>query len=296
MSNLVAGGIPTTSQDVTPSIVFIGLYGLTAVLSIYRTFQYRGFCLFTYFRLMIFEICRFITFILRIAVAENYSKVLKGNATFDTNLLTAEQILLSIGFVMPTSTLLTLTEAHSNRNRSTADEKKDDLPPHGAGTPGSNVRSTSHWALGATAAQGKGDLINSNTHKFERILSAIVTLVALALCVAYCIRLLSKPNFPRRTSIWIGTTATVFGIRRLQFVVPIYRIFTIAAPPHDAQSTASKLAFWVLQVSIEWIVGASLESVNVIEWCGMDKEELDRVPAVPVSDVESHGLYVPKYY
>ncbi|KAA1476511.1 hypothetical protein DENSPDRAFT_843497 [Dentipellis sp. KUC8613] len=283
MTNLVAGGIPTTSQDVTPSIVFIGLYGLTAVLSIYRTFQYRGFCLFTYFRLMVFEICRFVTFILRIAVAENYSKVLKGNAEFDTNLLMAEQILLSIGFVMPTSTLLTLTEAHSNRNRSTADEKKTIFRL-------TELALLAAMALGATAAQGKGDSINSNTHKFERILSAIVTLVALALCVAYCIRLLSKPNFPRRTSIWIGNTATVF------FVVPIYRIFTIATPPHDAQSTAPKLAFWVLQVSIEWIVGASLESVNVIEWCGMDKEELDRVPAVPVSDVESHGLYVPKYY
>ncbi|TFY58267.1 hypothetical protein EVG20_g8217 [Dentipellis fragilis] len=73
-------------------------------------------------------------------------------------------------------------------------------------------------------------------------------------------------------------------------VVPIYRIVIIGDPPHDGQSTGAKATFWVLQVTFEWLVGASLLSVNAIEWCGMGMEPLDKM-----SDGEANGLYAERY-
>ncbi|KAA1476510.1 hypothetical protein DENSPDRAFT_515110 [Dentipellis sp. KUC8613] len=280
-TGLLTGGIPTISQDLAPSIVFVVLYALTSALVVFRIFQYRGVCVWVFFRLLVFENVRLVTFILRIVAAENFSDALKGKASFNTGILIAEQVLLGVGFVMPTSTLIALVEAHSSRQTGLGPKKK-------AIFRAMELSLLAAIALGAVAGgMYSSSLTNASTRndvKIERIVSAVVTLVALLLALGYCVYLLPKTGFPTSTTLWLGGTTS------LLMIVPIYRIALIAHPPHDGQSTSAKAAFWVLQVTFEWLVGASLLSVNAIEWCGMGLEPLEKM-----TDAEANGLYAPRY-
>ncbi|TFY74625.1 hypothetical protein EWM64_g9387, partial [Hericium alpestre] len=58
-----------------------------------------------------------------------------------------------------------------------------------------------------------------------------------------------------------------------QMIVPIFRLVTTAHPPADSDSTGAKAAFYVLQITVEWLVGASLLAVDAKEWCGIEEAE-----------------------
>ena len=92
--NTIAGGLPTVSQDVAPSVIFLILYALTTLICIWRMFQYRNplRMLLSFVRIQIFQIVRVATMVIRIVEAVNYSSTLKGKATFSEGLLIAEQV------------------------------------------------------------------------------------------------------------------------------------------------------------------------------------------------------------
>jgi hypothetical protein len=122
MSNTTAlksltGGQPTIAQDVGPSVIFLLLYFIDSALCLYRLLRYRRppRLLWAFVRVFLFTQIRFATFAVRIAAAVNWRGVEHGTAHLNTSILTAEQILLGIGFLIPASTLLNLLGYHSSR-------------------------------------------------------------------------------------------------------------------------------------------------------------------------------------
>lgn len=56
----------------------------------------------------------------------------------------------------------------------------------------------------------------------------------------------------------------------LQIVVPAYRLAQTLDPPTDPNSTGQKIAFYILQVAMEWLASTAILAVNAKEWCGVD--------------------------
>ncbi|KAA1476513.1 hypothetical protein DENSPDRAFT_515814 [Dentipellis sp. KUC8613] len=286
-SGLLTGGMPTTSQDDVPSIVFIALYAATSLLAAIRLIQYRGTPFFrTYIRIMAFEAIRLVTFIIRIVAAINYSNALKGKGSFNQGYIIAEQIFLGIGFVVPTSTIVGLVETHSSRRDGETGEKKMlfrimDLALLGA------------VILGIVAGASFSSALNndSDLHKIkvERTVSAVATMVVLILLVAYSFHLAKHPRLPRSTTVWLGITAA------LLLIVPVYRIVIIADPPSNSQAISSKIVFYVFQISFEWIVGLSLLVFNAIAVCAPTPAGSRNWSNQSVSAEEAYGLFTPKH-
>ncbi|KAA1476422.1 hypothetical protein DENSPDRAFT_784965 [Dentipellis sp. KUC8613] len=264
----LTGGMPTTHQDTAPSVIFIGLYLVTSALCFFRMLtQYRSptRLLLTYLRLTIFEAVRIATFIVRILGAKNYSDALKGKAQFNETLLIVEQILISVGYIMPASTLVKLVGFHSSRNE-------------GGDSSGRSLNVIRLLELAITAAIVLGIIAGVNVNKSltdpsvahsvktERTISSVIIIVVLVLTVVSCLGLVQRKDIPRRTTLWLGLTSS------LLIVVPIYRIAATANPPANSNSTGAKAAFYVFQIAVEWLVGASLLAVNAKEWCGLADE------------------------
>lgn len=55
-----------------------------------------------------------------------------------------------------------------------------------------------------------------------------------------------------------------------QIVVPAYRLAQTLNPPSDSDSTGQKVAFYILQVAMEWLASTAILAVNAKEWCGVD--------------------------
>lgn len=97
-STSIAGGLPTVSQDIAPSVIFLVLYFVTNAICIWRMItQYRRplRMLLSFLRIQIFETVRVVTMILRVAGAVNYTDALKGTTSINESLIIAEQVSLS---------------------------------------------------------------------------------------------------------------------------------------------------------------------------------------------------------
>ncbi|THH21167.1 hypothetical protein EW146_g353 [Bondarzewia mesenterica] len=227
-------------------------------------------------RLLIFQLARFVTFIMRILLAENYTKVLNGQASINEGLIIGEQVLLGIGFLIPVFVLIRLAGYHSGRNK-------------GEDVRGKKKREAT-WILeialivaiifGIVAGTNtSGALNNPSTAKevkTDRIVSSAIALAVLAVLFLYCVFLAARPNFPRSTSLWIGLTSA------LLIVVPVYRLQNTIHHPLDASSTENKAKFYILQITVEWLVGASILSVNIKEWCGIE-DDRSRSPSEDIT-------------
>ncbi|TFY79257.1 hypothetical protein EWM64_g4754 [Hericium alpestre] len=281
----ITGGLPTTHQDNAPSSLFLALYVLTSVVCLFRLVtQYRRprRLFFVYLRLQLFELVRLVTFALRLASAANFSNALKGTETFNEGIFIGEQVLLGVGFVLPVSALIELAGYHSNRKE-------------GGNVTGGRklivIRGMEFVVfialiLGIVAgSQGSGAVTNPSTAhdvKIERYaanrpMPLVQTLIlylfqdrlvgaghrVLVVLVIFCLNLTRKVDIPFAPSIWLAGTSTLLTI------VPIYRIATTASPPTSVTSTDAKAVFYVLQIAVEWLVGASLLSVDAKKWCGI---------------------------
>ncbi|TFY60444.1 hypothetical protein EVG20_g7414 [Dentipellis fragilis] len=288
-TSLLTGGMPTKSQDIAPSVVFIALYTATSIFAAIRLMQYVGTPFFrTYIRIMVFELVRLATFIVRIIAAVNYSNALDGKGSFKDSYIIAEQIFLGIGFVIPTSTIVRLVEAHSNRDDAETSQKRIlfrvmDLVLLAAVILG--------IVAGTSFSSALTNASDRHTVKIERrvnsVVSAVATMLVLILLVAYSLYISANPRLPRSTTTWIGITAIVL------LVVPIYRIAVISHPPSNSQTTGNKIAFYVLQISFEWVVGLSLVAFNAISMCGLGART-DYSTSEGMSGAETYGLYAPK--
>ncbi|KAA1476512.1 hypothetical protein DENSPDRAFT_853720 [Dentipellis sp. KUC8613] len=286
-TSLLTGGMPTKSQDIAPSVIFIALYTGTSILAAFRLLQYLGTPFFrTYIRIVVFELIRLATFIVRILAAVNYSNALSGKGSFKDSYIIAEQILLGIGFVIPTSTIVRLVEAHSNRDGAETDQKKllfrvMDLALLAAVILG--IVAGTNFSSALTNASDRHSV------KIERIVSAVATMLVLIILVLYSLYISTNPRLPRSTTMWIGLTAIVL------LVVPIYRIAIISHPPSDSQTAGSKAAFYILQITFEWVVGLSLVAFNAISMCGLRVgTRADYSTSESMSGAEAYGLYAPK--
>jgi hypothetical protein len=67
-------------------------------------------------------------------------------------------------------------------------------------------------------------------------------------------------------------------------VVPAYRLHNTQNPPADANSDGNKAAFWILQITMEWLAATSLLAVNAKEWCGVQETS-------KFLDSEARGVY-----
>lgn len=47
---------------------------------------------------------------------------------------------------------------------------------------------------------------------------------------------------------------------------------TIFNPPTNSSSSGRKAEFYILQITVEWLVGVSILSVNVKRWCGVEDD------------------------
>ncbi|THH13546.1 hypothetical protein EW146_g6683 [Bondarzewia mesenterica] len=266
--NALSGGLPTVHDDMAPSVIFLIAYILSTALCLYRMLvQYRspGRLLFAYFRLQLFEVARVVTFIMRILLAENFTKVQKEEATLNKGILIGEQVLLGIGFLIPAFVLVRLVGYHTGRKQ--------------GGTIGVGRKRSLTWMMemaltvalifGVVAGVNFNNALNNadsaKSVKTDRTVSSVVVLVVLILLVLYSLSLLGHSDLPWATSLWLGLTSL------LLIVVPSYCLHNIAHIPKDVNSSTSKAEFYVLQLAVEWIVGASLLAVNAKEWCGIDE-------------------------
>lgn len=95
----IAGGLPTVSQDIAPSVIFLVLYFVTNAVCIWRMIsQYRKplRMLLSFIRIQVFESVRVVTMILRIVGAVNYTNTLKGTASINESLIIAEQVSMTL--------------------------------------------------------------------------------------------------------------------------------------------------------------------------------------------------------
>ncbi|TFY74624.1 hypothetical protein EWM64_g9389 [Hericium alpestre] len=116
----LTGGLPNAHQDTFPSILFLLLFGATCLLSLYRLAgRYRRptRLLLAFLRIHVFEAVRVATFIVRLVGIANYRDASKGDGSFSTTLLIVEQVLLSVGYAMPASTLVQLAGFHAGRGQ-----------------------------------------------------------------------------------------------------------------------------------------------------------------------------------
>lgn len=97
-----------------------------------------------------------------------------------------------------------------------------------------------------------------------RKVSTIIVLIVVALLCLYNARLATETRLPRRTSLWLSITSL------LLIIVPAYRLAQAFDPPSDAGSDGRKAEFYVLQITVEWLVGLSLLAVDAKEWCGVE--------------------------
>ncbi|TFY74623.1 hypothetical protein EWM64_g9388 [Hericium alpestre] len=279
----LSGGLPNSHQDTLPSIIFLALFGATSLLCLFRllrTYRSPTRLLLTFVRMQLFELVRVATFVVRLMGIANYRAVTKGSGTFNETLLIVEQVLLSIGYLMPASTLVKLAGYHSSRR-----EGGDVV-----GGVKRNITRLMELALmgaivlgilaGTKVSKAQTDASAAQSVKTERTISAIIVTVVLALLVLFCARVSTARDTPASTSVWLGGTGLVL------IVVPIFRLYSTGHPPADSNSTGAKAAFYILQVSVEWLVGASLLAVDAKAWCGI--EDAGYVGAY--RDEEAHKL------
>ncbi|KZT56614.1 hypothetical protein CALCODRAFT_483857 [Calocera cornea HHB12733] len=268
----LSGGLPT-KPDEAPSIVFCVLYALLLIPTLWRTITYRrpGRLLFTFVRLTLFVLVRIATFALR--AQEAATAQLPNNPVPSIGIFIAEQILLGVGFIVLVDLMVELLKGHIWRT---------DVPAQGA-TPFSqqgggfrleHIVRLMHLALLVAIALGIAagsmysgafsDPSKANTVKSLRVASTAITLAVSGLVVLVCLLLLVQ--YPH-----LGATRTLYLLLAgcLLVIVPAYRLSTsLASNPSEADlvSTATRVKFYVLQATMEWLVVFLLVLVDVRVW------------------------------
>lgn len=256
ISDTYTGGFPTISQDLAPCILFAVLYLITTVICIWRTVRYRRSrrMIGSFIRLNLFEFLRVTTMILRAVDGKNIQDTIEGKGNFNEGLFIGEQVLISIGYLWLASTLNEFTVFHELRGQDWKTAKKQ-------------RRFTRFTDLILFVA---GILLSATAYDYSnptyRKVSTILTLLALVAIFVYNVHLSRVPHLPKKTSYWLCLTTL------LLIVVPCYRLSTLFNPPTDASSGGRKAEFYILQITVEWLVGVSILSINVKKWCGVEDD------------------------
>ncbi|KZO95608.1 hypothetical protein CALVIDRAFT_564653 [Calocera viscosa TUFC12733] len=266
----ISGGIPDSS-DFAPSILFTVLYVLLFPLIIYRAFQYTTpwTLIFASVRLALFASIRIATFILRAIEAHQTQEGIPSPQIIP---FVVEQIFLGIGFIVLATNLVSLVRSHLSREDVARTQGEIALAQR-FGFVGTIMilGLLASIVLGIIAGSEYSGAISDPSvaarTKTERLISSILTLVAMGLAALLSAHmLLQHPSLPRTSSAYL------LGLACLILVIPAYRISTLASStnPTVAQllSTQTKAEFWVLQVTVEWVSLVLLSAVDIRIWFG----------------------------
>ncbi|TFY81312.1 hypothetical protein EWM64_g2695 [Hericium alpestre] len=268
----LTGGLPNAHQDTFPSILFLVLFGATSLLCLFRlvrTYRTPTRLLLTFVRMQLFELVRIATFIVRLLGIADYRAVSDGTGTFNTTLLTVEQVLLSVGYLMPASTLVKLAGYHSSRNEGgdiVGGREAEYNAGDGARADGCDrtrnccgderQQGPDGFNGGAEREDGANGL---GSHRDGRA-------------------------SPSGTLLREGVAFQ--GHTRVDLGVAWRNESCVGHPPADSNSTGAKAAFYILQVTVEWLVGASLLVIDAKAWCGVQ----DAAYMNTYRDEEAHKL------
>jgi len=297
----ISGGLPT-KPDVAPSVIFVLAYVALLIPAVWRTYTYRrpGSLLFTFVRLCLFIIIRIATFGLR--AAEGNTASLPDNPVPSVGIFIAEQILLGVGFIVLVDLLVELLKSHIWRTDVPVQDETHFAQQASAPTLQRIVR-LMHVALIIAIGLGIGagtmyndaltDPSKATTVKTLRIASTAIALTVSALCAVVCGFLLVR--FPH-----LGATRTLYllGTSCIMLVVPAYRLSTTVAAQGsetDLVSTDTRIKFYILQATMEWLVAGLIVLVDVRVWFFAGGEQAQMMLAgtkyLPTSSLGSGELY-----
>ncbi|KZO95605.1 hypothetical protein CALVIDRAFT_537995 [Calocera viscosa TUFC12733] len=264
----LSGGIPT-QPDEAPSIVFAVLYVVLLIPTIWRTITYRrpGQLLFTFVRLTLFDSVRIATFALR--AQEAATAEIPNNPVPSIGIFIAEQILLGVGFIVLVDLMVELLKSHIWRT-DVPQQDQTRVAQRGRGMSLERIVRLMHIALlvaialGVAAGAMYSDSSKASTVKTLRIASTAITLAISGLVVLVCLFLLiAHPHLGAVRTLYLLFTSC------LLVIVPAYRLSTsVATSPSEADlvSSATRIKFYVLQATMEWLVALLLILVDVRVW------------------------------
>ncbi|KAF8597661.1 hypothetical protein BDV93DRAFT_527253 [Ceratobasidium sp. AG-I] len=241
----ITGGIPTKSQDLAPSIIFIIAYLCLTPLAIFRLARKESRST-TLIRPAIFILARIATYIVR---------AIQANGSYTETIFIVEQVLLLAGFPIICEALLSLLEYHITRTHTG--------PKEGLTTQ-KVVRLLRLALLAAlivgiiagtqfSSAIGHPDKLNS-LRTLRNINAILCLVIVLGVIVVTVIAQFHKnlPILPSILLIFMSGCLTVAGAYRLA------NIHTTS----DPLAISTKAKFYILLSLTEWLVTVTLFAVN----------------------------------
>ncbi|KAB5589574.1 Proteophosphoglycan protein [Ceratobasidium theobromae] len=241
----ITGGIPIKSQDFAASIIFTIMYICLIPLAGFR-FVKKESRSTSMIRPAIFVLVRVATYIMR---------AVQANGNYSETLFIVEQVFLLAGFPIICDAILTLLEYHITRTHTS--------PEQGKVTQRAcrllRLALLIALVLGIIAGTEIGGAINNPNKKNNlRTLRNVNAILCLALVIGVIIVVLIAQV---HKSLPVVPTAVLVFMAACLIVAAAYRLASIhTTNPPIARST--KIKFYVLLALMEWVVNATLFSVN----------------------------------
>ncbi|KDE04088.1 hypothetical protein MVLG_05458 [Microbotryum lychnidis-dioicae p1A1 Lamole] len=233
----LVGGIPTKSQDLPSSIIFAIAFAILAPLAIYRFLQPSSRTT-TLIRPAIFIVARIATYCIRAVIADG---------DYAIGLFTAELILLLTGFILLCEPLLSMLEAHVTRHREPSIYNKDLMD---RAVRLLKLALLIALILGIVAGssvsgveEGTGSL---SSYKAERNANVIICLAVVVLTIAVSLIAQAQQSLPMTATLHLIVCAALLALNA------IFKLYTYLSPG-DPLSTSTKVLFYVLLSTPEWI-------------------------------------------
>jgi len=251
---------------------------------------------FVLFRPFIFCGVRIGTFVVRVIDAHDYGN--GKQASIGT--IIAEQVMLSVGFIMLMDPLVVLLFNHRVGRHVTYHSRKDHMRRITAIT----IRWMLIGAIACGIAAGvklsstTTDASAVNSVKVIQRVAASLSLVCAATMLFFVLSLLIVHTKVQLEGSRAGTLYLLF-IASLLVVVPSYRL-SVVANSHSTSSLAYlisnpvKIKFYVLQVLPELIVSIAYILINLRATYDTDEEQ--PIPPWRVEELQSQGIYMEDKY
>ncbi|SCV67713.1 BQ2448_5324 [Microbotryum intermedium] len=241
----LVGGIPTKSQDLPGSIIFAVAFAFLAPLAMYRVLQPSSRTM-TLFRPAIFIVGRIATYCIRAVISDGHYAI----GLF---------ILLLTGFILLCEPLLNMLEAHVTRYREPSIYNKD-LMDH--------VVRLLKLALfvafilgivtGASVSGVEDGTGSISSFKTERDANTIICLVVVLLVIPVSLIGQARQQLPFTATLHLIVCAALLAVGA------IFKLYTYLNPG-DPYSTRTKVLFYILLSTPEWLVTVLYLVFNIQE-------------------------------
>ncbi|KAG8741721.1 hypothetical protein FRC10_002548 [Ceratobasidium sp. 414] len=241
----ITGGIPTKSQDLAPSIIFIVAYACLIPIAVFRLAKKESRST-TLIRPAIFIIVRLATYIMR---------AVQANGNYGETLFIVEQVFLLAGFPIICEALLTLLEYHITRTHTS--------PKQGQVTQRVirvlRLALVAALAIGIYAGTQYSSVLSdpsklSNLRTLRNVNAGLCLAIVLGVIFVALIAQFHKnlPVQPTIVLVFMAGCLVIAGAYRLAMI-------HIINPP---MAVSTKAKFYALLSLMEWLVSATLFVVN----------------------------------